>query len=61
MIIDPDEISDLIAEVRMLLDPPPALSRNPTPQEVAHAAAAAGWLPPAGDPYLRPVLPARPG
>jgi hypothetical protein len=59
--IDPDELSDLIADVRMLLDPQPALSRQPTVQEIAHAAAAAGWLPPLGDPYMRPALPARPG
>jgi hypothetical protein len=58
--IDPDDLDDLIAEVRMALDPPPALSRQPTAYEVAHAAAATGWLPPPGDPYLRPVLPARP-
>jgi hypothetical protein len=61
--LNPDElaeITDLINDVHMLLDPPAALSRYPTASEIAHAAAATGWLPPPGEPYLRPVLPARP-
>jgi hypothetical protein len=57
--IDPDELSDLIADVRLLLDPQPAMSRPPTVQEIVHAAAVSGWLPPLSDPYLRPVLPPR--
>ena len=54
-----DALEDLIADVRLLLDPQPAMSRYPTTLEIVQAAAMSGWLPPLGDPYLRPVLPPR--
>ena len=61
---DPDELSDLIADIRMLMDPQPAMSRPPTAVEITQAAAGTWpgptvWLPPLDDPYLRPVLPPR--
>ena len=64
MIINPDELEDLIADIRLILDPPSAPARQPTTPEITLAAAGqwpgpTAWLPPLDDPYLRPVLPPR--